>query len=521
MRLFTQQVLLLSAGVFLAAGISIGAIAPGTDPAEVDVGLTVDITPPMNGPSLAAAGAWYNPRPDIPPACYRLSPRDRQSCGTCHAADAMTRDLPEPVRINHWSNLSRDTGGKSAPTGDVSEAGYSPPPDQISALRTRLRDLEWVGTTPDLSGLDLGDPAAFSRRGLARDGSGWVAYRNIRHPALLPFEATTTQNAIRLPKAFRHQADGQANDDLYLANIALLLGAMTGVDEVSTAPLDETDVGVDLDGSGELIVALSTSRRETFIGGAAGVSVREGTFPLGTEFLQILRYAPEYAGEAPPIREIRYLQKTGDGEARLERPNPAKRSNTSMSAVPAGLPTGSGWRVQGFIEDPTGALRPQTQEELASCTGCHGGLSATTSASVFSGPRLMSLESMAGVHRDALDWRPLDSVFSFAQMFPAGAGLGTNVPESSGAESGQQSAPSSVDARADAADALALRAPLRNWLDTLSPEPLDRESAETLNARYRGIVAEQSFVQGRTPTLRPGQFNRTYRPSIHLANRNR
>jgi hypothetical protein len=34
---------------------------------------------------------------------------------------------------------------------------------------------------------------------------------------------------------------------------------------------------------------------------------------------------------------------------------------------------GVGWYLVGFIEDTTGALRPQTREEMTQCVGCHSG----------------------------------------------------------------------------------------------------------------------------------------------------
>lgn len=46
----------------------------------------------------------------------------------------------------------------------------------------------------------------------------------------------------------------------------------------------------------------------------------------------------------------------------------------------------TGWRYQGFIEDRSGELRPQTLEETIACMGRHGGIGATTDTN-FSFPR--------------------------------------------------------------------------------------------------------------------------------------
>jgi hypothetical protein len=46
-----------------------------------------------------------------------------------------------------------------------------------------------------------------------------------------------------------------------------------------------------------------------------------------------------------------------------------------------GLSNDQGWWYQGFIEDSSGALRPQTYEESMTCVGCHSGIAATTDSS--------------------------------------------------------------------------------------------------------------------------------------------
>ena len=42
-----------------------------------------------------------------------------------------------------------------------------------------------------------------------------------------------------------------------------------------------------------------------------------------------------------------------------------------------GLRNGFGWQLQGFIEDPAGRLRLQTEEEHRWCMGCHGTIGVT------------------------------------------------------------------------------------------------------------------------------------------------
>jgi len=64
-------------------------------------------------------------------------------------------------------------------------------------------------------------------------------------------------------------------------------------------------------------------------------------------------------------------------ELREKRKSPDKLK-VVLADVERGVGTGSGWLMQAFIEDRSGALRPETVEETTACIGCHGGIGATT-----------------------------------------------------------------------------------------------------------------------------------------------
>src|SRR5262249_22241102 len=90
---------------------------------------------------------------------------------------------------------------------------------------------------------------------------------------------------------------------------------------------------------------------------------------------------------AARMKELRYMRKTrwltysdldlaGKAEMREKAQKP-DRLKLIMGDAERGIATGTGWRMQAFIEDASGELRPQTVEETAACIGCHGGVGAT------------------------------------------------------------------------------------------------------------------------------------------------
>ena len=93
------------------------------------------------------------------------------------------------------------------------------------------------------------------------------------------------------------------------------------------------------------------------------------------------------------LRWMNYAQLQLAAEAEvLEKTKHPDKLKIVLGDVETGVGTGSGWRMQAFIEDGKGALRPQTLEETASCIGCHGGVGATTD-STFSFARKLDANS--------------------------------------------------------------------------------------------------------------------------------
>ncbi len=219
-----------------------------------------------------------------------------------------------------------------------------------------------------------------------------------------------------------------------------------------------------------------------------------GLFPKGTEILHTVRYLePGDDGRvvmAARLKELRYLKKTS-WQTYADLGQAASAEAKERAAFPDGLRSivatvengafnGSGWRMQGFVEDAAGALRPQTVEETRFCVGCHGGVGAGT-----------------------------DSTFSFARKVPGDAGWRHE-------RDGLYGMPDRVrgDGRGEAAlylettgsgddfganDEIAARAvpPAVLAADISSVIVPSPERAMRLNALYREIVQDQSYARGR------------------------
>ena len=236
-----------------------------------------------------------------------------------------------------------------------------------------------------------------------------------------------------------------------------------------------------------------------------------GLFPEGTEFVHSLRYLdvdPDGAvAPAARFKELRYARKVGwrtysslleqaMNELREEHDDP-DRPERFFGDVESGIATGLGWRLQGFIEDASGALRPQTFEESLTCAGCHAGTG-----------------------------RPIDGIFSYARKVDRPAGgwfhwdrarpLG-DLPDPEGADGAGAYATYLVRNRAGdefRANAEALQRffpgglPDREAIAALAQRigPLTDPSpgrALALDKAYRLIVEEQSYAKGRAPILAP------------------
>jgi hypothetical protein len=500
-------------------------------------------------PPLAADALPTQATPYVPAQCYTqtqdASGRVHNPCFTCHVtalppnyiADGdlqLAYDLAPPARVNPWTNLFVDRRAEVAAISDDAIRAYvrrdNYAGDGGPGLAARLTavpaawdsdgDGRWSGWTPDVA-------FAFDARGFDRRGeayTGWRAYAYYPVPgAFWPTNGSYGDALIRLPAAFRQDAAGHFDLAIYATNLAIT-EAMIARRDVAIEPTDERAAQVDLDGDGRLGVARVVRYRWrpgvvdlTWAGRAGAMRARgevhlaPGLFPEGTELVHSVRYLDVAAGRvvmAPRMKELRYMVKAGwlsygslehqaTAEAREQQQTPDK-TRVLAGSTERGIGNRAGWRLQAFIEDAEGELRPQTLAEHAYCIGCHSGVGATDD-SVFSfgrklrggfqggwyHPRQRGFEGVAEPMR-------ADGRGEYA-YYLAQNGAGDDLRENA------EVAARFFDARGALRPDVAARL-RRDVSPLLLPSPA---RALLLDKAYRVIVRAQSFVAGRDATVTP------------------
>ncbi|WP_172327915.1 hypothetical protein [Mangrovicoccus sp. HB161399] len=502
-------------------------------------------------PALAAdlrAAIPRNQTAYIPPQCYTRTIDDADGahnpCQTCHTyprrpnyvVDADLQQsyaMPGPALANPWTNLFVDRRAAVAATDPaeidawVRQDNYRGP-DGRPALAGKLAELpaawdvdgdgRWSGYVPD-AGFDF-DADGFDRMPDGRP-TGWRAFAYQPLPGTFwPVNGSGDDVLIRLPEAYRQRADGTPDREVYKVNLAIA-EALIRRAGVAIAPADEAAMGADLDRDGVLgtadHVAYAFDPRNGVTmhwagrAGAEDAPLAAGLYPLGTEFLHSVRYLDPQPGGvtlAPRMKELRYMRKTRwqtyadlEESALAEKKEDADfpdRTKQFLGNAETGIPNGTGWRLQGFIEDAQGRLRPQSFEETAFCMGCHGSIGATDD-STFAFPRKLPADAFRG------GWYHWDQ-----------KGLG-GLPDLVRAD-GEGDYAHYLRTNGAGDEFRANEALIRSWLedgdlpdgraDALREDvaPLirpDAERARALNAAYRMIVREQSFDLGRDATLAP------------------
>jgi hypothetical protein len=463
--------------------------------------------------------SMFNREAPIPPQCYTRTQGHYNPCYVCHQDARAEREnqmddgeLQAQYRFsdagleNHWLNLFKDRRAQVAAISDAEIRAWIQQ-DNYSELAPRLRAANFQGWIPDLGQLQLG-AGAFDGEGVARDGSHWVAFNYKPMPSTFwPTNGATDDVMIRLPDAFRRDAAGRESRAAYFANLAVLEMAIKGLEALDTRPLDERQLGADLDGNGLRNVVRRVVRRDRYVGGASSISVVPFVYPQGTELLHTVRYlgidSKSTIGPSVRIKEVRYMRRwLESNHAQLRTGYELEKIEKDKGELPAylnfgdrGLATKMGWEITGFIEDPQGRLRASTFEENMFCMGCHNSIGTT-----------------------------IDKTFSFARKVPGARGWGyidlrgmPDVPnmgetrgeiatylERSGGGSEFRNNPEmrarwyskngELNARAIA------RA--RDVYELITPSV---ERALLLNKAYRVIVAEQSYLFGRDATIEPPQ----------------
>lgn len=355
----------------------------------------------------------YNVEAVIPPQCYTKHEEKYNPCMTCHQTYEM---LSRPNAMNdgnlqqeyafsdvgvtnHWQNLFEDRTDRIAKISDQSVIDYIYT-DNYSPLVEKINSIgDWNGYVPDIKDLHLG-AEAFDELGFAKDGSHWVAFNYKPFPSTFwPTNGSTDDVIVRLPEAFRQGCDGlEYSQDAYIANLSIMEMSIKDLDSISTPPIDEAKVCRDLNGDNQLEVVTQINAQDTYVGGAKDIKTYKMLYPQGIEFIHSVRYVGiKQNGEIfnpPRFKELRYMKKTqfyneANLRSRYDNEHQEKRDENLPKynfKLDQGTTNNFGWTIHGYIEDQTGSLRRQTEEETAFCMGCHTTI-GTTIDQTFAFPR--------------------------------------------------------------------------------------------------------------------------------------
>jgi hypothetical protein len=505
----------------------------------------------------SAGNALYleNPSAYVPPQCYTRTQDEtgavHNPCATCHVRPRVPNfvndaglqtayDFPGPARANPWTNLFTDRrpavaaalANRAELIAWLRQDNYHDATGAPALAATLAEvpadwdsdgDGRWSGYVPDA--YFSFDSAGFD---LAPDGSrtGWRAFVYTPLPgSFWPANGSTDDVLIRLPEAFREDVSGRPDARVYETNLAIT-EALIRRRDIAIPSTDEAAMGTDLDGDGVLGTATRIGFRFAPLDGvtmhyagraglmqAAGEApLAAGLYPLRTEFLHSVRYVdPGEGGDvrmAPRMKELRYMRKISwqsyyDLETKAlaeekEAYDFPDRLAMFYGSPERGIANGRGWRLQGFIEDAQGVLRPQSFEETVFCMGCHGGLGITDD-STFAFPRKLDAPAGGWQHwsqgaglRGLADPLRADGTGDYAHY------LATNHAGDEFRGNAEILA-AWFDARGAVKPEMAAR--LAGDIATLAyPSP---ERALALDAAYREIVREQSFIRGRDATIAP------------------
>ncbi len=455
----------------------------------------------------------------VPPQCYTRTEGQHNPCYTCHQVyDRSAQDrlnqlddgnlqgeygFSEVGAENHWENLFEDRRAWVAAVSDEAILAYVGK-DNYTSLAGRLREQGFDGFVPDLAAFADG-AAAFDERGLARDGSQWVAFNYKPFPGTFwPTNGSADDVVIRLPREFREK-DGQFQRDLYYVNLTLVELNLKRLERAPIWPVDEAALGFDVDGDGRLATATEVALATHYAGDASDVALAFQQFPAGTELMHSVRYLDVDDGgrvvASPRMKELRYMRKVSVlDRSEIANRYAAERREKLLGELPSyirrgdeGLDNGLGWFVQGFIEDYEGELRPQSHEETNYCMGCHTSI-ATTLDSVFS----MGRKVTGGPGWRYVDLVGMPDAPSIAEPggeianYLARAGGGSEFREN------LEMLQRFFDAAGQVNTAAVAAAPDVYTLVTPS-----RRRALDLDKAYVHIVRHQSFIVGRDASIAP------------------
>lgn len=337
----------------------------------------------------------------------------------------MEYNFPAEVMKNPFINLFKDRSTKVASMADsailayVRESNYLNHEGEI--LPAHELPIEWKGYRPDCY-------FQFDEDGFDKDPKGkYTGWRAFRYYPFLgtfwPTNGSTDDVLIRLDPIFTQDENNTFDKEIYMLNLTIVESLIKEKELLLPFAIDEKVYGIDLNSNGVLDTTLSVSPMIESYVGLAKLYLREekihlarGLFPENTEFLHSVRYIDwddekEQISISARMKELRYAKKyTWKRYGEIERAAQSEfleslaldSSEATMALFKGnyeeGLRNEIGWVYQGFVENKSGKLRPQTHEETISCMGCHSHLGATTD-STFAFAR-----KFEGVNKDNNDY---------------------------------------------------------------------------------------------------------------------
>lgn len=492
----------------------------------------------------------------IPLQCYTKTKHENDfvgnSCYVCHTVGERPNRLndsdlqkeyafPAFAETNNWGNSTQDRSSKTKRISDHNIMQYIRQNNYIDENRNIIlkktlahpkttwdsnSDGRWSGVIPDVY-FDF-DDKGFDRNPQGQY-TGWRAYAYYPFPTThWPTNGSFSDGLIRLPEEFRQKSKGKFDKETYIVNLAIV-ESLVKKEDIPIDLVDENIWGVDLNKDGRLgdadRVAYDWAPLEnqhmSYVGVAkdgqekGDIRLAAGLFPLGTEFVSTLRYIDLDEYDTPKLsarlKEFRHFKKTAwltyaeletvyldEAKERSDFPD---RLRMPVGSTEAGVSNNVGWKIQAFIEDRKGDLRPQSFEELVSCIGCHGGIGEATD-SIISFPRKFEAtkpqrgwthwtqHSLQGVNEPKVEIKDVgvQYEYSFYLMY-TGAGddykANQEILNTFYYDNG----------KLDPTQALLLH---QDISILLYPSP---SRALQLNKIYKTIVEDQSYIKGRDPII--------------------
>ena len=445
-------------------------------------------------------------------------------------------NFPKDVMKNPFSNLFKDRTLAVSKITDseileyIRESNYFDVDGNI--ILQSLLPQDWQGYKPDCY-------YNFDADGMDRKPNGeYTLWRAFRYYPFLgtfwPTNGSTDDVLIRLDEQFSQDENGTFDMAVYKLNLSIVESLVKHKDIELFIPVDESLYGVDLNQNDVLDLAskivLSTYDKMSYVGKAklslaqGGLHLAPGLFPEGTEFLHSVRYvdwddAKNHIGMSKRMKELRYAKKyawstysdinrVANTELKEALANGSDETFIALfrGDYEKGLDNQISWKYQGFIEDRSGELRPQTHEETIACMGCHSHLGATTD-SIFSFAR-----KLEGVDNSLHDFgwnhwtqkglaglsEPKVTYNSYGEEYEYSFYLNNNHSGNefrNNSEVQEKFFDANATLRPDAITRLH-----SDISELLFPS---KERALGLNKGYKAMVEEQSYIYGRDANVAP------------------